>query len=340
MKGMYLVKPGVIVSKDVPLPSLTPNEVLIKVKAVGICGSDIEYFKSGRIGNFVVESPLILGHEVSGEVVDIGRDVTSLRIGDRVALEPGIPCGKCVFCRSGRYNLCPDIRFMGTPPIDGAFREYIAYPETFTYKIPDDLSFEEAALLEPVSVGIHATRRADIQPGDVVAILGAGPIGLVTLQAARIKGAADILVTDLADYRLEIAKALGATNVVNVGKKNPSCLTDYLKACDVVIQTATGLEALAQSFQFVKRGGRIVLVGHLPSSQVPIDPNLLIVEELNLFGSFRYVNTFPIAIKLVSAKLINTKILISKTFSLADLQMAFKYALENSHNYIKIMIKL
>jgi len=340
MKAMYLVKPGVIVSKDVPLPSLAPDEVLIKVKAVGICGSDIEYFKSGRIGNFVVNSPLILGHEVSGEVVDIGRNVTSLRIGDRVALEPGIPCGKCVFCRSGRYNLCPDIRFMGTPPIDGAFREYIAHPETFTYKIPDDMSFEEAALLEPVSVGIHATRRADIQPGDVVAILGAGPIGLVTLQAARIRGATDILVTDLFDYRLEIAKALGATNVVNVSKRNSSCLTDYLKACDVVIQTATGLEALAQSFQFAKRGGRIVLVGHLPSSQVPIDPNLLIVEELNLFGSFRYVNTFPAAIKLLSAKLINSKILISLTFSLTDLQTAFKYALENPHNYIKVMTVL
>ena len=338
MKAMYLEKPGLIVEKELPMPSLAPNEVLVKVKAVGICGSDVEYYTNGRIGNFVVKAPIILGHEVAGEIVDTGQNVTSFQIGDRVALEPGIPCQKCEFCKSGRYNLCPHIRFMGTPPIDGAFREYIAHPEAFTYKIPEYISFEEAALLEPLSVGLHAARRANVQPGDTVAILGAGPIGLVTLQAVRLRGAAEVLVTDLVDFRLSIAKDFGATEVVNVGNVNKSCLANYLKACDVVIQTATSAEACTQAFDFVKRGGRIVQVGHPPVSQVPIDPNLLIAEELDLVGSFRYTNTYPAAVKLLGAKRIDVKPLISQTFPLQELQVALEHVRKHPDRCLKVMI--
>ena len=338
MKAMYLEKPGLIVEKELPMPLPAPNEVLVKVKAVGICGSDVEYYTNGRIGNFVVKAPIILGHEVAGEIVDTGQNVTSFQIGDRVALEPGIPCQKCEFCKSGRYNLCPHIRFMGTPPTDGAFREYVAHPEAFTYKIPETISFEEAALLEPLSVGIHAARRANIQPGDIVAILGAGPIGLVTLQAVRVRGAAEVLVTDLVDFRLSIAKDFGATDVVNVRKTNKSCLANYLKACDVVIQTATSAEAYTQAFDFVKRGGRIVQVGHPPVSQVSIDPNLLIAEELDLVGSFRYTNTYPAAVKLLSAKRVDVKPLISRTFPLQELQVALEHVREQPDRCLKVMI--
>src|SRR5512141_2535439 len=166
-----------------PIPRPGPDEVLVAIRAVGVCGSDVHYWHEGRIGDFVVQAPLVLGHECAGVVVESGAEVTSLAPGDRVALEPGVPCRRCPACKSGRYNLCPDVIFMATPPVDGAFAQYVVHPADFAYRLPDHASLEEGALLEPLSVGIHAARRAGVGLGDTVLVGGAGPIGLTALLA-------------------------------------------------------------------------------------------------------------------------------------------------------------
>ena len=168
-----------------PVPAPEPGEVLIRVRSVGICGSDIHYFEHGRIADFVVESPLVLGHEASGEIVALGQGVTDLSIGDRVALEPGVPCGSCTQCRAGRYNLCPDVHFFATPPVDGAFAEYVTLPRAFAHRVPDNVSFDAAALLEPLSVGVWACQKGDVRLGTRVLITGAGPVGVMAALVAR-----------------------------------------------------------------------------------------------------------------------------------------------------------
>lgn len=336
MRAMYLEKSGVIVEKHVPKPVPQADEVLVKIKAVGVCGSDIEYYEHGRIGNFIVEKPLILGHEASGAVVEVGESVTSLEVGDRVTLEPGIPCRKCEFCKSGRYNLCPNVQFMATPPVDGAFREYVAHPADFAFKIPDTLSFEEAALIEPLSVGIHVARRANVQPGDRVVILGAGPIGIMCLETSLIRGALEVTVTDVIDFRLAKAEALGATEIINA-KTTPT--DSYAKTFDKVIQTAGTSETYAQGLALAARGGRIVQVGHPSVQHVPIDANLLITKELDMVGSYRYTNTYPEAISLINARKVHLKPLISKSFSFEEVEKALEYPKQHPDSCIKAVVR-
>ena len=336
MRAMYLEKPGVIVEKNLPKPFIQGDKVLVRIKAVGVCGSDIEYYESGRIGDFIVEKPLILGHEASGEIVEIGENVVGLKIGDRVVLEPGIPCGKCTFCRDGRYNLCPDIQFMATPPVDGAFREYVAHPADFTFKIPNDLSFEEATLIEPLSVGIHVARRANIQLGDRVVILGAGPIGIMCLETSLIRGALEVTVTDVVDFRLAKAEDLGATEIINVKTASTEL---YAKTFDKVIQTAGTSETYGQGLALAARGGRIVQVGHPFAQHVPIDASLLISKELDMVGSYRYTNTYPEAISLINARKVHLKPLISKSFSLEEVKKALEYPKQHPDSCIKAVVR-
>ncbi|MDP2952871.1 MAG: NAD(P)-dependent alcohol dehydrogenase, partial [Chloroflexota bacterium] len=199
--------------RPIPLPG--PGQVLVRIVAVGICGSDVHFWKDGRIGTRVVERPMILGHECAGEVVALGEGVAAFQVGDRVALEPGIPCGFCPWCRTGRYNLCPQVRFLAAPPTDGALAEYVAHPAALTYKLPAHLSYEEGALLEPLSVGLHAVERAGVRVGDRVLIAGAGPIGLVNLFAAKAHGASQVYLTDIRPHRLELACRLGAEAAID-----------------------------------------------------------------------------------------------------------------------------
>ncbi|RLE14520.1 NAD(P)-dependent alcohol dehydrogenase, partial [Candidatus Aerophobetes bacterium] len=208
--AMYLEKPGKIISRKIDMPEIKKDEVLVKIKAVGVCGSDVHYYDKGKIGSFIVKRPLILGHECSGEIVEVGEEVKNLQIGDKVALEPGIPCRRCIYCKTGRYNLCPEIRFMATPPVNGAFVEYVAHPADFVFKLPENVSYEEATLFEPLAVGLYSVVRAKVGFGGKILILGAGPIGLSTLQAAINIGGGRITVADIYDFRLEKAKELGA----------------------------------------------------------------------------------------------------------------------------------
>ena len=201
--------------RDVPMPAPKEKQVVVKLEYVGICGSDVHYYENGRIGDFIVDGDFILGHECAGTVVELGEGVKDLKVGDRVALEPGITCGQCEFCKSGRYNLCPDVEFLATPPYHGCLENYIAFPENMCFKLPDNITTKEGALVEPLSVGMHAAKQGKVTLGSSVVILGAGCIGLCTLLACKAFGATDITVVDVIPKRLDYAMKLGATRVIN-----------------------------------------------------------------------------------------------------------------------------
>jgi len=217
-----------------PIPKPGPRNVVLRIHTVGICGSDVHYWAHGKCGPFELKGPIVLGHESSGIVHSVGENVTNLKPGDRVAIEPGVPCRYCDYCRSGSYNLCPDVQFLATPPYDGSLANFIEHAADFCYKMPDHMTFEEGALLEPLSVGVHACRRGGVKVGSHVLITGAGPIGLVVLLVARASGATKIIVSDMMANRLEVAKQLGAdatflANDPDIIKKNLGIWSYYSK---------------------------------------------------------------------------------------------------------------
>lgn len=257
MRASVLREAGEIRVEERPVPEPGRNDVLVRVGAVGTCGSDTHYFEHGRIGPFVVRAPLVLGHEAMGTVVACGAGVERLSPGDRVSLEPGVPDGVCAQCRAGRYNLCPRVRFMATPPVDGAFCEYVAWDANFAHPVPDTLSDEAAALLEPLSVGVWACRKTRVGPGDRALVTGAGPIGLVTAQTARAFGATDVTVTDVGPHRLAAARRSGATRTVDVGERS---LAGAGVRADVLVECSGVAPAASEAVSQVDPAGRVVLV--------------------------------------------------------------------------------
>lgn len=325
---------------DIPVPK--DNEVLVKNKHVGICGSDLHYYEHGRIGNYVVTGPIILGHECSGVVVEVGKNVKALKRGDRVALEPGVACGKCEFCKTGRYNLCPDVKFMATPPFDGAFVEYITHPEDMTFKLPEGVSTLEGALIEPLAVGFHATNQAGAKIGQNAVILGSGCIGLVTLLALKSKGISEIYVADIISKRLEKAKELGASKVLKSDEVN---LVDEImkltngNGVDLVFESAGNKVTTQQTVQLVKRGGTITLIGMSPEAMIPFDMGTLIGKEASITTVFRYKNIYPSAINAVAAGLIPLKDIVSDIFSFEDIHKGIECNVKNKANVIKAVIE-
>ncbi len=337
MKAFYLESIKRFSKEEVGIPSPGPDEVLVKVKRVGICGSDVHYYEHGRIGNFIIEKPLILGHEAAGEVVAVGADVKNLKIGDRVAMEPGIPCRKCKFCKTGRYNLCPDVKFWATPPVDGTFTEYVKHPADFCFKLPSSVSYEEGAMFEPLAVGLWAVEKAELKPENSVAILGVGTIGMMTLKSALAVGVTDITVFDISDFKLDIAKQFGAKTV---NSKDPNVFKNYLDTFDVVFETAGNSVTTSNTINLVGRGGTIVLVG-LPSKDENImNTNLLNSKEGVIKTVFRYANMYPRAVQLVSSGKIQLKPLITKYFDFDQLPEAFEYVVKNNDKVIKVMINI
>lgn len=342
MKAAVLTEPGKIVMQSRPIPSPKDHEVLVKIKHVGICGSDIHYYLHGRIGSFVVEKPIILGHECSGEVVKVGNGVTDIRVGDLVALEPGYTCGKCEFCKSGRYNLCPDVVFMATPPYDGAFVEYVTHPADMAFKLPEGMSTIEGALLEPFSVGFHAARQGGAQAGQSAAVLGAGCIGLVTMMALKAMGVSEIYVTDIIPKRLEKAAELGAAAVFKADETDAVKAINEItggKGVDMVFETAGSRIATQQTAELVKRGGRIVLVGMAPDAAISYDFNTLIAKEAGINTVFRYRNAYPPAIKAVKSGLVDLKSIVTGSFQFEDTAEAMKYSVENIRDIVKCVIE-
>lgn len=329
--------------QEVPVPEIREKEVLVKVDVVGICGSDVHYYQHGRIGDFVVEGDFILGHECAGEVVSVGSAVTTLAVGDRVALEPGKTCGQCEFCKTGKYNLCPDVEFFATPPYHGVFQNYVAHPENMCFKLPENVSNTEGALVEPLAVGLHASGIGNVKLGDTVVIFGAGCIGLVTLLAAKARGASTVILVDVLENRLAKAVALGATHVINARAEDVLKKIDTLTAghgAQVVIETSGAEIAVKQTADVVKRGGTVVLVGMTPGDEVSYNFMKLMGKEGEVKTIFRYRNLYPVAINAIASGAINVKDIVSHEFNFCDTQKAFDYVVDNAQDVVKAVIKI
>ncbi|MFT5875095.1 MAG: L-iditol 2-dehydrogenase [Clostridium sp.] len=342
-KAIFMHGTNQMVWKDVPLPVAKENEVLVKVEAVGICGSDVHYYQHGRIGDFVVEGDFILGHECAGEVIEVGSSVKNLVVGDRVALEPGKTCGKCEFCKDGRYNLCPDVEFFATPPYHGVFTNYVTHPEDMCFKLPDNVTNVEGALVEPLAVGLHATNIGEVKLGDTVVIFGTGCIGLVTLLSSKARGASNIIVVDVLENRLKTATRLGATHVINAKEtdviKKIKELTNGMGA-HVVIDTAGAEITVKQTVDVVKRGGTIVLVGMTPKDEISFNFMKLMSKEAQFKTIFRYRNLYPVAINAISSGAINVKDIVSHEFDFENTKEAFDFVVNNANDVVKVVIKI
>ena len=309
-----------------PVPVPGRGEVLVEVAAVGVCGSDVHYYREGRIGDYVVEQPLVLGHEASGTVVALGPGVAAERLGQRVALEPGVPDGTCAQCRAGRYNLCPAVRFFATPPVDGAFARYVVLLADFAHPVPDSLSDEEAALVEPLAVGVWANQKAGVQPGDRVLVTGAGPVGLLALQVALARGASSVTVTDVSPQRLVVATRLGATRVVD-SREAPD-LAAVVEA-DVLLECSGAQQAVSAGIAALAPAGRVVLVGMAGSATAELPVQLLQTRELTLTGTFRYAGSYPAAIALAASGRVDLASLVTGRYSLADAEQALTAAVRD-----------
>jgi L-iditol 2-dehydrogenase len=316
-------------------PQPGPKEVLVEIKAVGVCGSDVHYYEHGRIGSFIVNQPLILGHESAGVIVAVGEGVSQDRVGQRVTIEPGIPCRVCRECRHGNYNLCQNVRFFGTPPIDGAFTNYVTIPDDFAYALPDSMSFEEGALIEPLSVGLWACRKAGLRGGDRVLVTGAGPIGIVSMKVAIALGAAEVIVTDVFPERLEIARKQGAARTVNVTKESlPSLGLD----ADALIECSGNNQALKDGLRSLRPAGRAVAVGMGPGEEASIPLSFLQNNEIVLTGIFRYANTYQDAIAMVAAGRIDLKSLVTSTYKLEETEAALQAAKNDPTNIKPVVV--
>ncbi|HVF09382.1 MAG TPA: NAD(P)-dependent alcohol dehydrogenase, partial [Abditibacteriaceae bacterium] len=317
----------------------------IRINKVGICGSDVHYWEHGRIGDFVVREPMILGHECAGTVVEVGARVTHLKPGDRVALEPGVPrlsnAISHYYMKRGEYNLCPDIFFFATPPDHGAFCDYVNHPADFCFKLPDNVSLEAGALIEPMSTGIYASRVAPIVMGDTVVITGAGPIGLVNILTAKAAGAAQVIISDVVPERLQVALEVGATRVVpgDAGelKEAARSLTDG-RGADVCIECAGHPSALNACIAAARPGATVVLIGMPPGDTATLNINDLIVREIKLRPIFRYNNTFPTGVNLLASGRVNLQPLISKRFKLSEVPTAFEYVVGNRATCVKAVV--
>jgi len=329
--------------REVPVPTPKEKQVIVKLEYVGICGSDVHYLETGRIGDFVVEGDFILGHECAGTVVELGEGVENLKVGDRVALEPGITCGQCEFCKSGKYNLCPDVEFLATPPYHGCIENYIAFPENMCFKLPDNITTKEGALVEPLSVGMHAAKQGKVTLGSSVVILGAGCIGLCTLLACKAFGATDITVVDVIPKRLEFAKKLGATRVIN--GKDVNAVEEYDKitnevGADIVIETAGSPITIGQTPYMVKRGGTIVLVGMAPKDILEFNFAKIMAKEAEIQTVFRYRNIYPQAIKAIAQGIIDVSGIVTHEFTFDQTAEAFDTAINNKIDVVKAVIKI
>lgn len=344
-KAAYMHGTDKMIIKEIDVPEIKKDQVLVQLEYVGICGSDVHYYHSGRCGSYKVDlnEDFMLGHECAGTVVEIGEDVTSLQVGDRVALEPGITCGTCEFCKAGKYNLCPDVVFLATPPVQGCYEEYIAFPENMCFKLPDNVSTKEGALIEPLSVGFHAANQGNVQVGDTVVILGGGCIGLVTLLSCKAHGAGQIILADIVDARLEKAKELGATHVINSKevdiKEEIARLTEG-RGVDIVFETAGSPVTIAQTPFLVCKGGTIVLVGISAQEEINYNFAQIMDKEATIKSVFRYRNIYPKAIAAVASGAIDVNNIVTHEFDLEHIQEAFEEAVNNKTDLVKAVIKM
>ena len=343
MKVAVMLGIGKMGFEERDIPKVKENEVLVKLEYVGICGSDLHYYETGAIGDYVVEPPFVLGHEPGGTVVEVGKNVKNLKVGDRVALEPGKTCGHCEFCKTGRYNLCPDVVFFATPPVDGVFQEYVAHEAALCFKLPDNVSTLEGALIEPLAVGFHAAIQGDAHLGQRAVVMGAGCIGLVSMMALKARGVSEVYVVDIMEKRLDKALELGATGVINGAKEDVlekvNELTDGA-GMDLVIETAGTEITTRQAIHMAKKGSNIVLVGYSKSGEMTLPMSLVLDKELTFKTVFRYRHIYPMAIDAVAAGKVNLKGIVTDIFGLDEAQKAMDYSVNNKADIVKAVIRI
>lgn len=343
MKTAVMLGIGEMGFEERDIPQVKDDEVLVKLEYVGICGSDLHYYETGAIGNYVVEPPFVLGHEPGGTVVEVGKNVTHLKAGDRVALEPGKTCGHCEFCKTGRYNLCPDVVFFATPPVDGVFQEYVAHEADLCFKLPNNVSTLEGALIEPLAVGFHAAIQGDAHLGQKAVVMGAGCIGLVSMMALKARGVSEVYVVDIMEKRLKKALELGADGVINGAEENVEQkirqITDG-RGVDLVIETAGTEITTRQAISIAKKGSNIVLVGYSKSGEMTLPMSLVLDKELTFKTVFRYRHIYPMAIEAVAQGKVNLKGIVTDIFDLDDVQKAMDYSVNNKTDIVKAVIRV
>ena len=343
MEALVLEKKGQLALRDIDLPeTLGPHDVRIALHTVGICGSDVHYYTHGAIGPFVVREPMVLGHEASGTVIEVGDAVTNLAVGDRVCMEPGIPDPNSKATQLGIYNLDPAVRFWATPPIHGVLRPTVVHPAAFTFKLPDSVSFAEGAMVEPLAVGMHAATKARIKPGDVAVVTGAGPIGMVTALSALAGGCSQVIISDVQQPKLDLAATLGPITPVNVAKES---LVDVVNAAtdgwgaDIVFECSGNPRAAAAVFQPLCPGGTVVYVG-MPTETIQYDVVYAATKEARVEHVFRYAHVYPRALALMGSGQLDVKPLITDKFAFADSVAAFDFAVNMPAESVKAQIEL
>ena len=330
-----------IVERDIPQPK--SDEVLVKLEYVGVCGSDLHYYENGRIGNFIVQFPFVLGHESGGVVVEVGSRVKHLRPGDKVALEPGKTCGHCEFCKTGRYNLCPDVVFFATPPVDGVFQEYVAHEADLCFKLPDNVSTMEGALIEPLAVGFHAAITGGAKLGQTALVSGSGCIGLVSMLALKAHGVSRVFVSDVVSKRLNKAKALGASELINAAEKDVhKAVMGFTGGAgvDLVIETSGSEIAAAGGIGVLKKGGTLVFVGYSKTGMMNLPMGQALDKELTMKTIFRYRHIYPLAIDAVSQGKVDIKNIVTNVFDFSDIQNAMLKSARDKAEIVKSVIKM
>lgn len=343
MQALVLEEKGRLALRDFPLDlGLGPNDVRIRVHTVGVCGSDVHYYTHGRIGPFVVREPMILGHEAAGTITEIGASVTTLKVGDRVCVEPGVPDPNSKASKLGLYNVDPAVRFWATPPVHGCLTPEVVHPASYVYKLPDNLSFAEGAMVEPLAIGVSAAYKAQIRPGDVAVVTGSGPIGMMVALAAMASGCSRVIVSDLAQPKLDIIGAYPGIETVNIRETN---LAAYVRdttngwGAEVVFESSGAAPAVLDLPNLVAPAGTCVLVG-MPVDPVPVDIVGLQAKEAVIRTIFRYNNIYERTVALMASGKIDLKPLISETYPFADSVAAFDRAVEARPGDVKLQIAL
>jgi D-xylulose reductase len=344
MKAVVLEEIGKItIRDDIAFEQpLGVNDVRIAIKHVGICGSDVHYYENGRIGPYIVKEPMILGHEASGVVTEVGSQVTGLAVGDAVCMEPGIPDPNSRASRLGLYNIDPAVTFWATPPIHGCLCESVVHPAAYTHKLPPGVSLKEGAMVEPLAIGVYSAAQAHISPGDVALVLGAGTIGIMTALAARASGCSMVIVADVVTPKLSLLAPLEGIVTVNLSVDDLAQTVERVTSgwgCDVVFEASGSPKAFASIFDHVCPGGKVVLIG-IPKDPAPFDVAAAQAKEALVIPIFRYRNIFPKAVALMASGSIDVKPFISQSYPFDHAVEAFKKAASHQSDIVKIQIDL
>ncbi|MFP4501955.1 MAG: zinc-dependent alcohol dehydrogenase [Candidatus Hydrogenedentota bacterium] len=341
MRAVQWTAPRTMRLVEVEKPVPKPHEALVRLESCGVCGSDVHYYVEGRIGNQVLTEPTVLGHEYAGVVEAVGENADPALVGRRVAVEPGIPCMRCEWCRTGHYNICRAMYFPGGPGCDGAFCDYMAVHADFCYPIPDTVTAAEAAMLEPLAVAIHTAELARLRPGDTVGLIGLGSIGLLTAQMLKLTGAHTIYGADLLAYRAAAAARYGVDDAVDAAGQDIVARVREQTAgrgVDVAVDCSNRSEPLGQCVRMARPGGRVVLTGISGQDEDPLPVSEARRKELTLQWCRRFVHNYPAAIQLLAAKKVDVTSLITHSFPLERTQEAFDLVADAADNVLKVSI--